>query len=54
MKMKDRTRHGEHVPYSDAHVHATERAMDFQIVRTVLQRSEIVTADLIADARRTF
>lgn len=52
--MKNCTRHCEHVSHGDAHVDPTERLMDFEIMRTVLERSGIVTTDLVADTCRAF
>lgn len=54
MKMKHRACHCEHIPHSDAHMHTAESVMNLQVVRTVLQRTGIVTTDLVADARRAF
>lgn len=52
--MKHRTRHGEHVPHGYAHVHSAKGVVNLDVVRTMLQRAGIVTADLAPDARRAF
>lgn len=52
--MEYRARHSEHVSHGYAHMHSAERSVDLHVMRTVLERSRIMTAHLIADACRAF
>lgn len=52
--MEYRARHSEHVSHGYAHMYSAERSVDLQVMRTVFERSRIMTANLVADARDAF